>query len=91
MFGPNCIVTDSDFHAHWPAERRNTEPGYENDKPVRIGDNVWIGMGSIILKGVDIGDNSIIGAGSVVTRDIPANCVACGSPAKVVKTFNNVA
>lgn len=56
--------------------------------PVTIGDNVWIGVGAIILPGVTIGDNSIIGAGSVVTKDIPANVIAFGSPCKVYREFN---
>lgn len=54
---------------------------------VKIGNNVFIGMDSTILKGVTIGDNTIIGAGSVVTRDIPENCVAVGNPAKPVMTL----
>ena len=51
---------------------------------VTIGNNVFIGMNSLILKGVKIGNNVIIGAGSIVTRDIPDNCVAVGNPAKVI-------
>ncbi len=51
---------------------------------VKIGNNVFIGMGSIILKGVSIGDNVIVAAGSVVTKDIPNNCVVAGNPSKVV-------
>lgn len=54
---------------------------------VTIGDNVWIGGGTIILPGVTIGKNAVIGAGSVVTRSIPANCVAMGNPCKVVRNF----
>jgi len=54
-----------------------------NGKSISIGENVWIGRGVCILKGVTIGDNSIIGANSTVTKDIPANTVAFGSPAKV--------
>ena len=54
---------------------------------VTIGNNVFIGMNTTILKGVTIGNNSIIGAGSVVTRDIPDNCVAVGSPAKMMMTL----
>jgi len=50
-----------------------------------IGDHVWIGMKATILKGVHIGDGAMIAAGSVVTRDIPANCLAAGVPAKVIK------
>jgi acetyltransferase-like isoleucine patch superfamily enzyme len=56
--------------------------------PVIIEDNVWIGINCIILKGVKIGKNSAIAAGSVVTRSIPANCLAAGNPARVVKTFD---
>lgn len=55
--------------------------------PVTIGKNVWIGGGSIILPGVTIGDNTTIAAGSVVTKSIPANCLAMGSPCKVVKNL----
>lgn len=53
--------------------------------PVVIGDNVWIGGGSVILPGVKIGNNVVIGAGSVVTKDIPDNVVAFGNPCKVIK------
>lgn len=53
--------------------------------PVKIGDNVWIGGGAIILPGVTVGSNVVIGAGSVVTHDIPSNTVALGSPCRVVR------
>ncbi len=53
--------------------------------PVVIGNNVWIGGGSIILPGVTIGDNTTIGAGSVVTKSIPANCLAVGNPCKIIR------
>ena len=56
-----------------------------NSKPIKIGNHVWIGRNAIILKGVTIGDHSIIAAGAVVTSDIPANCLAGGNPAKVIK------
>jgi len=55
--------------------------------PVVIGDNVWIGGGSIVLPGVRIGNNVTIGAGSVVTKDIPDNCLALGSPCRVVRSI----
>ena len=54
-------------------------------KPVVIGKNVWIGSNSIILQGVTIGDGAIVGAGSVVTKDVPANTVVVGNPARVIK------
>jgi len=58
-------------------------------KPVSIGNNVWIGENVCILSGVNIGDGCIIGANSVVNKDIPYNCIAVGSPAKVVKRYNH--
>lgn len=57
--------------------------------PVKIEDGAWIGGGVIILPGVTIGRNSVIGAGSVVTKSIPENCVAVGSPCKVIKQIDN--
>ncbi|WP_202797936.1 acyltransferase [Ochrovirga pacifica] len=55
---------------------------------IRIGDNVQVGAGTIVLQGVTVGDNVMIGAGSVVTKDIPSNCVVVGSPARVIKKYN---
>lgn len=91
LVAPNCIITDSDFHAPWPPEARATDPGMERDRPVDIGDYVWIGLNSIILKGVTIGDGAIIGAGSVVTRDVPPFCLAVGVPARVVRQLDPAA
>ena len=53
--------------------------------PIVIGDNVWLGGGVIVCPGVTIGDNTVVGAGTVVTRDLPANVVAVGNPARVVR------
>ena len=66
------------------------DPGPGGDKggaaePIGIGANVWLGGGAIVCPGVTIGDNSVIGAGAVVTRDIPANVVAVGNPARVIR------
>jgi maltose O-acetyltransferase len=55
-------------------------------KPVEIGKNVWIGTGAIILPGIGIGDNSVIGAGAVVTKNVPANSVYVGNPARYLKS-----
>ena len=56
---------------------------------IKIGNNVFIGMNTIVLLGVEIGDNVIIGAGSVVTKSVPANSVVAGNPAKIITTFDN--
>lgn len=52
---------------------------------MRIKDNVWIGMGAVILKGVTIGENSVVAAGAIVTKDVPPNVVVAGNPAQIVK------
>lgn len=78
--GANTLITDSDWHSE---DSRSGSP-----RPVIIGENVWIGEGARILKGVTIGDNSIIGAGSIVTGDIPANVIAAGNPCKIIKSVN---
>ncbi|BAV86488.1 maltose O-acetyltransferase [Rothia aeria] len=66
-----------------PQDRKNL---WEGGLPITVGDNVWIGGGAIILGGVSIGENAVIGAGSVVTKDVPANAVVVGNPARVVRT-----
>lgn len=84
--GDNCAISDnvqildSDFHTI--AYKSKT---VEKSKPIHIGNHVWIGRSSIILKGVSIGDGAIIGAGSMVTRSIPPGCLAVGNPARVIK------
>jgi maltose O-acetyltransferase len=55
--------------------------------PIRIGDNVWLGAGTIVLGGVTIGDNVTIGAGSIVTSDIPSDCLAFGQPCRVQRSL----
>ena len=63
----------------------NIELEKEYAKPIKFGNNVWIGGNVVVLPGVTIGDNTVIGAGSIVVKDIPANVVAVGNPCKVIK------
>ena len=81
MFAPNVIVATA---AH-PIDPRLRQIGYQYNREVRIGNNVWVGAGAIIMPGVTIGDNTVIGAGSIVTKDIPSNVVAVGNPCKVLR------
>jgi maltose O-acetyltransferase len=69
-------------HPIHPFERNS---GREYGKPVKIGNNVWIGGGSIINPGVTIGNNVVIASGSVVTKDVPDNVIVGGNPAKIIK------
>lgn len=77
----NVTIMDSDFHQI----SYNGIPVKEKSKKIKIGENVWIGTGAIITKGVTIGDNSVISAGTVVNRDVPANTLVSGNPMRVVK------
>ena len=63
--------------------------GLEYAKPIKIGDNVWIGGNVVINPGVSIGENSVIGSGSVVTKDIPNNVIAIGNPCKVLRVITD--
>lgn len=82
LCGANTLITDFDWHGILPHERK-TSPG--DSRPIIIGNNVFIGYGTVVLKGVTIGENSVIGANSVVTKSIPANVIAGGNPCKVIK------
>ncbi len=82
LFGPNVQV----YTATHPTDPQARLSGVEYAKPVRVGNNVWIGGGAIICPGVSIGDNTAIGAGSVVTKNIPDNVIAVGNPCKIIKT-----
>jgi maltose O-acetyltransferase len=83
QIGPNVqLLTPT--HPIEAEPRRNR---FEAARPITIGDNVWIGGGAIILPGVTVGENTVVGAGAVVTRDLPANVVAVGNPARVIRSL----
>jgi acetyltransferase-like isoleucine patch superfamily enzyme len=77
MIGWNVLIMDTDQH---PLPGRVLD-----NRPVRIGDRVWIGARAIVLKGVTIGDGAVIGAGAIVTHDVPAGAVAAGPAAQIVR------
>ena len=91
----NVLIIDNNTHPLCPADRRymrhtphgsdERQPWHSANAPIIIGENVWIGSNARICKGVTIGDNAIIAANSVVTKNVPANAVAAGNPAKIVK------
>ena len=92
MFGPSVTVA-TPHHPYLAEERLPTDypAGFhdlEYAKPIVIGDNCWICASATITGGVTIGENSIIAAGAVVTSDIPANSIAAGVPAKVVRKID---
>lgn len=84
LIGPGCNII-STGHAIDADERMR---GVFNNKPVTIGDRVWIGANVTILPGVTIGDEAVIGAGSVVTKDIPSGVIAVGNPCKVLREIS---
>ena len=83
MLAANAYISDSDWHGIY-----NRIRPFRCTKPVVIENNVWLGERVIVNKGVTIGENSVIGAGSVVTKNIPANSVAAGNPARIIKTID---
>ncbi|MBW7965125.1 acyltransferase [Bradyrhizobium sp. BR 10261] len=84
----DCDIVDTDFH-NLPPRLRHAPAVARAVAPVHIGDNVWVGARSIVLKGVTIGDHSVVGAGSVVREDVPPRVVVAGNPAAVVRQFRD--
>ncbi|MEM9479845.1 MAG: sugar O-acetyltransferase [Verrucomicrobiota bacterium] len=81
LFGPAVQI----YTASHPLNAKERASGLELAEPITIGADVWVGGGAIICPGVTIGDRTVIGAGSVVTRDIPADVIAAGNPARVLR------
>jgi len=81
LMGPNVQI----YTAGHPLNFKQRQQGLEFGKPVRVGNDVWIGGGAIICPGVNIGEKSVIAAGAVVTKDVPQGCLVGGTPAKIIK------
>lgn len=84
MMGPNVAIIASNHNFSDLNQPMNKQGSVESS--ITIGNNVWIGYGTIILAGVTIGDGCVIGAGTVVTKDVPENSIVGGVPAKIIKT-----
>lgn len=86
LIGANVTIADTDFHPiNSLGRRHNGNPLEIGSEPIVIEDNVFIGTGVVILKGVRVGKNSVIGAGSVVTKNVPANAIVAGNPARLLR------
>jgi maltose O-acetyltransferase len=84
LFGPNVQI----YTATHPLDAAKRREGAEFAKPITIGDDCWFGGGAIICPGVTIGDRCVVGAGAVVAKDIPADSVVVGNPAKLIARNN---
>lgn len=84
FIAPNC----SFYTAGHPLDVEKRNKGLEYAKPIKVGNNVWMGGNVVVLPGVTIGDNVVIGAGSIVNKDIPSNTLAVGNPCKVIKRID---
>lgn len=78
--GANTLISDGDWHGN------DSRAGPA--KPILIKRNAWLGVNTVVLKGVTIGENSVVGAGSVVTKDIPDNVIAAGNPCRVIRSID---
>lgn len=94
--GPDVLIMDSNHHSIYAKYRMIDVLGVEKgisgthaiEKPIKIGNHVWIGRQAMIFKGVTIGDRSIVAAGAIVTHDVPEDVIVAGSPAVVVKKID---
>lgn len=85
LIGADVVISDTDFHPLDPRSRSDSAAAYRAARPVRVGDNVFLGTRVIVLKGVEIGANTVVGAGSVVTASLPPNVIAAGNPCRFIR------
>lgn len=84
--GDDCIIAmGTVIRDNDGAQHQILSPDYQNSKEIKIGNHVWIGENSFILKGVTIGDGAIVAAASVVTKDVPPRCIVAGNPAQIIR------
>jgi acetyltransferase-like isoleucine patch superfamily enzyme len=83
LIGTHCMIMDTPFHDVDP--ERRLEPPVA--RPIKIGDNVWLGARVVVMPGVTIGDDSVVGVGSIVTHDVPARTLVAGVPAAFIRTL----
>ena len=89
IIGDNCTITYGCIILSHDGSAMQLDPADDGEGTVIIGNNVFIGVNSVILRNVTIGDNSVIGAGSVVTKDIPAGVLVMGNPARVIREIED--
>ncbi len=89
--GDNCLIgPECGFYTvNHPMDAKTRVANYVYAEPITIGNNVWFGGHCVVLSGITIGDNAVIGAGSVVTKDVPANAVVAGNPARILRYMDN--
>jgi acetyltransferase-like isoleucine patch superfamily enzyme len=90
IIGDRCIITHGCIILSHDRARKRINPDDKGSGIVRLGNDVFIGVNSVILRDVTIGDYSIVGAGSVVTKDVPPFVVVAGNPAKIIRTFSSI-
>jgi acetyltransferase-like isoleucine patch superfamily enzyme len=84
----DCELVDNTFHNLDP-DRRHAPPSPGTRAPITVGENVWIGAGAMVMKGVTIGADSVVGAATVVRSDVPGRVVVIGNPHRIVKSFDD--
>ena len=87
VIGDNCVITYGCVILSHDRSAKHINPEDNGSGSVTLGNNVYIGVNSVVLRNVTIGDNTVVGAGSIVTCDMPSNSVVVGNPARVIKNF----
>lgn len=90
IIGNNCSITQKAIILSHDATARRVRPGDNGEGVTTIDNNVFIGMGAIVMRNVTIGENSIIGVGAVVTKDVPPNSMVVGNPMRIIKVYDTV-